>query len=135
MPQRQPEGGQSLRVDSHYEYKGVPEGRGKLTTIMYCLNNAAADVADALGEQVQTDYYFGPYFQTGRYDTEFGTGEICMLTLPGEGGSIPFERMDECMGILRESMRKEGPEFEELIELMTRHFGEISLSFGYNDLG
>ncbi len=125
----------SLKADSHYAYKGPPEGRGKLTTIMYCLNNAAADVADHLGEQIQTDYYFSPSFQSGRYHTEYGVGEVCTLTLPGEGGNIPYERMDECMGVLRESMKKEGPAFEELIDLMTRHFGEISLSFGYNDLG
>ncbi len=124
-----------FRADSHYEYKGYPEGRGKLTTIMYCLNNAAAKVADHLGEQVQTDYYFGPSFQAGRFSHPgFGDeAEVCTLTLPGEGGNIPFSRMDECMGVLREAMREEGPEFEELILLVSRHFGEVSLSFGFNE--
>lgn len=124
-----------LKADSHYEYKGYPEGRGKLTTIMYCLNNAAAKLADHLGEQIQTDYYFGPTFQTGRFSNrEVGdAAEVCTLTLPGEGGNVPFKRMDECMGVLRDAMREEGPEFEELIALMSRHFGEVSLSFGFNE--
>ncbi len=124
-----------LAADGHYEYDGRPEDLSKLTTIMYCLNHAATAVAEAVGEEVQTDFYYSPDFQSGSFPQDWGVAEICQMTLPGEGGYIPDDRMDECMEILRAEMKKQGPELEELIALLEQSFGTISLRFNYNDLG
>ncbi len=124
-----------LNATSHYRYEGRPEDTDHFTKIMYCLNIASGDVAEAMGEQIRTDYYFNPSFQSGRFHGEYGEREVCTLTLPGEGGYMPEDRWDECMQIIVMTMATECPEFGQLLDIMRDRFGEISLKFQYNELG
>lgn len=118
----------SLNYRNHYEMEGRPGDGELLSKIMYCLNIAAAQASDNIGEDLLADFYLGVYFKSGTCRTEWGNIEVCRLQLGGEGAFLDDTDMDSALLAITEAMRDECPEFEQLRLAMTECFGPVRLT-------
>lgn len=121
----------SFSYKNHYKHEGRPKDMGHFAGIMYSLNIASGEMAEALGSDSSIDFYFSVLFHNRVVESEYGEIEECGMQFGGEGGYT--EDVEKGVSIITNVMETEYPAFGKLVASMNEIFGDTDIILEYEE--